>query len=129
MSQDVDVFLEHFGVKGMRWGVRRSSQNETSSPKKSRREKRAESKAAKQEFYNQKAQRILAKSLEDPDILVALKTADTYPTIVTGREFVEYASKGGAFDVRYTDVYATKDSASNMYVLNNNMNERYKPKG
>ena len=129
MSQDVDAFLEHYGVKGMRWGVRRSSQNETSSPKKSRREKRAEKKAAKQEFYNQKAQRIIAKAMEDPDTLVALKTTDTYPTIVTGREFIEYASKGGFFDVKYTDIYATKDSASNAYVLNNNMNERYKPKG
>ena len=126
MPQDVDAFLEHYGVKGMRWGVRKNS---TSSHKKSRREKRAEKKAAKQEFYNKKAQNIIAKSLEDPDTIVSLKTTDVYPTLVTGREFVEYASKGGIFDIRYTDVYATKDRESNTYVVNNNMNARYKPKG
>ena len=126
MPQDVDSFLEHYGVKGMRWGVRK---NVTSSHKKSRREKRAEKKAAKQEFYNKKAQNIIAKSLEDPDTIVSLKTTDVYPTLVTGREFVEYASKGGIFDIRYTDIYATKDKESNTYVVNNNMNARYKPKG
>ena len=80
MPQDVDSFLEHYGVKGMRWGVRK---NVTSSHKKSRREKRAEKKAAKQEFYNQKAQNILAKSLEDPDTIISLRTTDVYPILIS----------------------------------------------
>lgn len=27
-NQDVDVFLEHFGVKGMKWGIRRQAKKE-----------------------------------------------------------------------------------------------------
>ncbi len=30
MSQEVEVFLEHFGVKGMRWGVRNEAKKEAS---------------------------------------------------------------------------------------------------
>ena len=31
MSNDVDEFLSHYGVKGMRWGVRRKRQSESNS--------------------------------------------------------------------------------------------------
>lgn len=124
-NQEVDDFLEHFGVKGMRWGVRNGGSGSTKTESSKKKPSRAEKKAAKKEFYQQKAQRVLAKSLEDPEVLINLKTVDIYPSIVSGKEFVDYVSRGGVFDVKLTDVYAEK-STEGPYVINDRMNERYR---
>ncbi|UYL88206.1 hypothetical protein SEA_LILHUDDY_11 [Arthrobacter phage LilHuddy] len=48
MSTEVDNYLEHYGVKGMRWGKRQSSSDSSSSSSgKSRSELRALNKAAR----------------------------------------------------------------------------------
>lgn len=39
MTQEVDTFLEHFGVKGMRWGVRRGDSGDSSSASKPKKAK------------------------------------------------------------------------------------------
>lgn len=50
MTTEVDNYLEHFGVKGMKWGKRRSASSSSSSsdaPKKTRKELRVLNKAEK----------------------------------------------------------------------------------
>lgn len=129
-EETTDEFLLHYGIKGMRWGHRKaqdSTSAPSSSPAKPVKKTRAEKKLAKKEFYEKKAQNILSKAMADPEILVALKGTDPYPTIVSGREFVQYLSRGGAFNIRYTDIYAEKDPSSGVYVINPNPNQRYKP--
>lgn len=54
MSQDVDVFLEHFGVKGMKWGVRNDRSGGAKAPGVSRSVNRHAQKDAK-EFARAKA--------------------------------------------------------------------------
>ena len=129
MSTETDVFLAHYGVKGMKWGVRRKSADDGASaakPKRmSRKEARALNKEGRKKFYEDKANRILSESVKKgDDVLVQVRTpGSTYPTVVTGREFASYAARGGAFDVRMTDIYATK--AAGGYQLNESPNAGY----
>jgi hypothetical protein len=117
--------LRHFGVKGMRWGHRQASGSGSSKPRKMTRQ---EVKADKTAFYEKKLSNVLEKSLKDPKTLVTLTLqGESYPTVVTGKEFVDYASRGGLMNARTTDIYATltKDG----YKLNENVNQRYKKPG
>lgn len=56
MSTEVDNYLEHYGVKGMRWGKRSASDDSSSSskPKSSRQELRELNKKAKVEIKAEK---------------------------------------------------------------------------
>lgn len=127
MSEEVDDFLAHYGVKGMKWGVRRNRvSGDSSSSAKPKRLTRKEKRVEKKAFYEAKASRILNKALEDPEVLVSIRTPNSpYPTIATGREFVSHVTRGGMFDIRATDIFAEKTSDG--YVRNERMNERYRP--
>lgn len=114
--------LMHFGKKGMHWGQRNAS-DKTSRPQKLT---RAQVKAEKADFYNKKANNLVAKSLKDPKLLVALSMGQSTPTVITGEEFIQHLSMGGAMDIRYTDVWASKPKGASDYVLNPNVNEQYK---
>jgi hypothetical protein len=131
MSED----LAHFGVKGMRWGHRKAkdisgpsgSSKPAAPPRKTRKEVRQINREGRAKFNEEKIHKILAASTKNggKDVLVGLTTPDSvFPTIVTGREFVEYVSRGGGFDVRLTDIYATKQGKN--YVINENANQQYK---
>lgn len=67
MTTEVDNYLEHYGVKGMRWGKRSgsSSSGEGGEPKKSRKEVRAQIKSER------KAVREVLKKQWDDDVLGA----------------------------------------------------------
>lgn len=123
---EVDEFLAHYGVKGMKWGVRKSSGDSSGSSEKrlSRKEFKAKVSSEKNAFYENKAARILDEATKDPKTLISVK-AGTYPTVVTGKEFVSYLSNGGSFDIRATDVYARR-TAEGPYQLNTSMNQQYK---
>lgn len=57
-----------------------------------------------------------------------IKVMDSQGTtsIVTGEEFVNYATRGGVFNVKWTDVYAAQQGGKGPMVLNDNINARYK---
>lgn len=110
-TDSVYDFFEHHGIKGMRWGSRKSSDSGSSAkPKKlSRHDKRQAKFAANQ----QKAQNILASSLKEPTSLVLLNGRQ----VITGKEFVQHMSNGGLMDVRTTRVYARQQTKNGPYVL------------
>lgn len=121
--------LRHFGVKGMRWGHRKPSDDGGSSKSlKPRKMTRQEVKADKDKFYQDKLSNVVNKSLKDPKTLVTLKAqGEAYATVVTGKEFLDYAKRGGILDAKTTDIYATRTKDG--YQLNENANQRYRKPG
>jgi hypothetical protein len=117
--------LEHHGIKGMRWGVRRddstSSSGGSSKPKKLSRSEVAQE---QRDFYQKKADNILKVASKDPESLIALKTPND-AVIVTGHQFVDHMTRGGLMDIRMSDVWATKASPTGPYELNPNINQPF----
>ena len=132
MLLDNDVALEHYGVKGMKWGQRRAQKRE------SRQAFKAEKKAYKQnvrkerdEFYDKKATSVVATAAKHPKSLISVygyHDMSTVPSqmIMTGEQFVTGLSSGAVFNLKYTDVYATMNQKTKRYELNENFNAQYK---
>ena len=132
MTLDNDVALEHYGVKGMKWGQRRAQKRE------SRQAFKAEKKAYKQnvrkerdEFYDKKATSVVATAAKHPKSLISVygyHDMSTVPSqmIMTGEQFVTGLSSGAVFNIKYTDVYATMNQKTKRYELNENFNAQYK---
>lgn len=119
--------LAHYGVKGMRWGHRKAEDSSgTGKQRLSRKEFKAKVRQEKSDFYQKKADSLLKESLKDPEVLVRLKSTDPYPTILTGKEFVDYLTRGGIMDIKATDIYARKTSKNGPYELNAEGNRVYK---
>lgn len=126
-----DDFLAHYGVKGMKWGVRKAdrSSGSSGSRKESRKEYRARVKQEQNEFYNKKMSAIVDKADKGGDdvLIQTLYAGDAYRTLTTGSEFVSQLSKGRAFDVTVTEVYATK-TADGPYQMTGDRNVYQKSK-
>lgn len=118
--------LEHHGVKGQRWGVRRNRDNSGPGGKAAKPAKltREQVKAERDAFYQKKAQHILDTAIKQPESLIALRTQND-AVIVTGKEFVNHMSRGGLMDIRASDVYATRPGNKGPYVLNPNINTAF----
>lgn len=125
---NVDTFLDHHGVKGMRWGRRKSrdESGDSAKPGKPKKLTRQEVKAEKASFYEARAKKMLKTALEDSESLIAVRMPNDYATtITTGKEFVDYMTRGGIMDVRLSNVYATRDKKTKEYVVNKNFNETF----
>ena len=124
---EVETYLEHFGVKGMKWGVRkkRDQGSDSSSPKK-KKLTRQEVKAEKRAFYEKKAARLIYEAQRDPTVMLRItRPGDPIPNIVTGQQFLNYAKAGGVFDVRVSDIYAQRQNGQGPYIITN-QNEVYR---
>ena len=111
-----DVVLMHYGIKGMKWGVRKKrdggdSGGTSSKPKKqSRRERRKEERRARDEALQKRAKEIVDLAVKNPTSMVKVRTQyGTY--LVTGEEFVNYAAAGGVFDIRTLQIYGTESKS------------------
>ncbi|QFG13621.1 hypothetical protein PBI_SHEPARD_11 [Arthrobacter phage Shepard] len=81
MSDAVDNYLEHYGVKGMRWGKRQSSSDSSSSSGPSRKELRELNKAAR------------AKGREERKAALQKERDDYDNKIETARNRVDYDAR------------------------------------
>lgn len=105
-----DEELMHFGVKGMRWGVRRERPD---TPKISRRENRRMNREARNNFRQEKAKKILDSAMKDGSNVMVMGrfNQEAYPTMMSGKEFVTAISKGSSFDVDTIEVIARKNQS------------------
>ncbi len=123
--------ISHYGVKGMKWGVRRDHQvldklagrrsnpgGETKEIRKERKKERdsdwkkfksettsKERRKLSKEARASKADYIINTVVKDPkNTLVATQTPAGRNLIVSGEAFVEHLKAGGAFNVLATDI-------------------------
>lgn len=103
----------------MKWGVRKASGG---GGRESRKEYRARTAQESQAFYGKKASTI-AKAAEKGGDKVLIKTrlpGDPYQTITTGTEFMNHLKRGGAFDVKVSEIFANLDKKADQFVLDDN---------
>ena len=101
---DEDGVLQHYGVKGMKWGIRRDRRERQQ--KVTRRQNAAMNREAAYKFNTEKGQKIVQKAMSEPYSLIITKPPGGYPQLVSGEQFISYLVKtGGYFDVRATDLY------------------------
>ena len=115
--------LYHYGVKGMRWGKRKGADDavlariagrrkvgETKEEKQrykdykkatSRKDRKADKQAAIEDWANT----VINDSITNPMNIVRVGTPG-HPTLMLGKEFIDYLGKGGAFDPMSTMVTA-----------------------
>ena len=101
----------------MKWGRRKSPEvsGKSAKPKKLTRK---EVKAEKNAYYQKKAKNMLDVAMKDPTSLIATVTPmSSMPTVMSGREFTNYLSSGGQFNIKYSQIYATKEKPDGPYVL------------
>ena len=115
--------LMHYGVKGMKWGLRKdrggrsglgrakdlpAGEASGAKPKRqSRRQRRKEERRAKLEAQQARATEVFTQAANNPDSLVKVRT-EYGPYILTGQQFVDYVSSGGAFDVNTLDIIVSE---------------------
>ena len=110
--------LTHFGVKGMKWGRRKAEGSNSAPSAKAKKPTRKETRQRGVEFWDKKATALITEAMNDPEVLIKTRLqGSSYPTIVTGREFVDYIRNAGAFDLPMTEIYARKEG-SGPYILN-----------
>ena len=120
-----DPDLAHYGVKGMKWGVRKSSGPSAGSSNISRRQNRKMNRAASKKFYKNKANTIV-KEVANRQSDVMLFDARRN-RLMTGTDFVQRLQKtGGVFDAKYTDIVATRSGPDSWEAYSGPGDGRYK---
>jgi len=123
-----EEFLEHYGIKGMKWGQKKaeasgsadSARQKVAEKKVTRKQNRQMNRAARTEFNEKKMQTLYSEAKKHGDKVLVQTTdpATMTRSIVTGKEFVSFLERGGAMDVRTTEIYARKSAKDGSFELN-----------
>uniref|UniRef100_A0AAU8GPK6 Uncharacterized protein n=1 Tax=Gordonia phage Petito TaxID=3158876 RepID=A0AAU8GPK6_9CAUD len=151
MAEDLESFLAHHGVKGMKWGQRKQdggtspgsssfgskkpdlstlSGGETVSKKDfSRKEVKRANKANKEAYDVKKTEEAYAEAKAGGErVLVKSRAVGDYAdTVMTGKDFASYVESGGLLNVASTRVFARQAAEGEQFVMNNFQDEVYRP--
>lgn len=123
-------FLSHYGVKGMKWGVtrdeavlRRMSGQQVKLRGGTKQERKAFNAQAKKDWKDYKSKTTRQERLEDrrraeeakigyildqvskdDKTLLQISTPGQYPTLMSGKEFVDHLGRGGLVSPKYTEL-------------------------
>ena len=111
MIIDTDTYLDHSGVKGMRWGVRKKQNHPDVGNRKL--SGRKAKKQARIQANHAKATKLVGDALKKPNDLILLNGR----MVVTGKEFTDHMMAGGLLDIKTSRVYATQATPNSKYKL------------
>lgn len=134
LTQEDRAFLQHYGVKGMKWGVRRDQatldrlaggrnlrkaqarEGTRAQRKATRRQQRDDWKNYKKTTSRKerradarmaretKIKHLLSEANKQPSRALVISREGSFPQLVTGKQFVDHMMKGGAVDVNATNL-------------------------
>lgn len=123
MAEEVDSFLQHHGIVGMKWGKHKKQFTEK------RGDYKARIKSERQAHDQEHLSKVLTTSLKKGEnVLVRTQLQGDYAaTVMTGKQFIEMAGRGTLLNARTTDVFATLDKKKQQFVLNETPTPTYVP--
>jgi len=107
-------FLAHYGVLGMKWGIRKDEYRSLSrEQKKLYRKKTLKERSSDFKKARMKNAELTVEAAARGKDNVFIQTADSpmsIPLVVSGKEFLSYLEKGGVFNATLTSVFGYTDT-------------------
>ena len=110
----VENFLEHHGVKGMKWGIRKAEYKslDKASRKKYRKKTSKERRTDRDTAYKENLKVVVAAAASKPQgvFVSTRRPGDGSNMLLTGKEFTAHLAKGGYVDIKATNIYGYTDT-------------------
>lgn len=120
MTDNVDDFLAHYGVPGMKWGVTKSEYKSLSKEDRSQYRKktfRERAKTLKESRVENAKLTLEAAAKGGSNVLIKTRgPMDNFPTVMTGKEFSDRMAKGALMDIKMTEVFGYTNTKEGMAI-------------
>lgn len=130
----VEDFLEHHGVKGMKWGIRKKEYKslDRDSKKMYRKKTSKERRADRRKAYEKNLSTITKAAAKNPSgmLVRTRRPGEQYDSVLTGKEFIDHLTKGGYVDARATQVFGyanTKEGIASKKFVDSQMDAIWSP--